>query len=225
MHNNYLFLFSIFCSWKFLDQRLLIKLIVDGFVHSPVVVWASVTNRPHIIILTPHDWWVLYVRIVKNLGKKKVSPAAQFTNVPILFSIANSTPGQCQMAANEHNGNMCNLFDECSHLIFGEIYFRIAGGRTCGLHMDEDENTQEPIAHSELTGLSWLLLQIALAKHYFFGFCKRSLEMGLFRIYWYSADNLNCKSIRNLQLIEALDGGQNSDNISCFRDTCICKQT
>ena len=111
----------------FLDQRLLIKLIVDVFVHSHVVVWASVTNCPHIIILTPHDWWVLYVRMTKNLGKKKVTPPL-FTNRPYIIFHCKFDLGQCQMAANEHNGNMCNLFDECSRPIFGccrsKIYFK-----------------------------------------------------------------------------------------------------
>ena len=34
------------------------------------------------------------------------------------MSTANLTSSWCQMAANEHNANMCNLFDECSP-IFG----------------------------------------------------------------------------------------------------------
>ena len=74
------------------------------------------------------------------------------------MSTANLTSSWCQMAANEHNANMCNLFDECSVFTYfwpgwpEEIYFTITGRRSGGLHMDKDENTQEPAAHSELTG-------------------------------------------------------------------------
>ena len=42
-------------------------------------------------------------------------------------------------------------------------FFTFTGGRACGLHLDKDENTQEPIANQELAGTDWQCLHFIIS--------------------------------------------------------------